>query len=304
VLKKLLADNPEHVGAMLLLGRAFLHDNKLEAAEDAFKKAIFLKPEHEERFSYYLAHISFIRDTKNMEKVLDLHTNTRRWERGEFSQHVFKLQNQLHVKPQNQFGFFVYPVSDSVVFIANASDFIKDSTIFSRQGKPVRIYSRQASLSHIRSLRDWWFWIEDSLILRAKELLAEDLPQDALSAFTKAYEENPEHYYLANYIQHLQLVTSPEYETLKSVLQAYAGPYEDVKLEMQDDHFYLRDYRGWLFELLPLSEDTFMVPSIYELTIHMVKENNVVSGLKYLYRDGREEFYPRTHKEALAQSVN
>ena len=304
VLKKLLADNPGHVDAMLLLGRAFLHDNKLEAAEDAFKKAIFLEPQHEERFSQFLSHISFIRNTENMEKVLDLHTNTSRYERGELSQQIFRMQNQLYVKFQNQPGFSVYPVSDSVMFSASEDDFIKVSTIFSRQGKPVRTYTRQASLSHIPSLRVFFWWIEDSLILRAKDLLAEGLPQDALTAFVKAYEENPEHYYLANYIQHLQLITSPEYETLRSVLQAYAGSYEDVKLEIQDDHFYFIDYRGLFFELLPLSEDTFMVPSIFELTIHIVKENNVVSGLKYLYRDGREEFYPRIQKVPLTQLIN
>jgi hypothetical protein len=182
--------------------------------------------------------------------------------------------------------------------------------ILSKQGKPVRSNTSPS------------WWIEDSLILRAKDLLAEDLPQDALTAFTKAFKENPEHYYLANYIQHLQLFTSPEYENLKTVFKAYEGsyeysgssiypgfsaypgPYMDVKFEIEQDHFYFTNHQGLIFELLPLSEDTFMVPSIYMLTIHMVKENGGVSGLKYLYRDGREESFPRAHQEPLTQLIN
>lgn len=142
------------------------------------------------------------------------------------------------------------------------------------------------------------WWIEDSLILRAKDLLAEGLPQEALTAFRKGYEENPEHYYLADYIKHLQLANGTEYETLKSVFKAYTGsyeysgsydypgfpqypgPYMDVKFEINQDHFFFTNHQGLIFELLPTSEDTFMVPSIYMLTIHMVKENGLVIGLR------------------------
>ena len=151
----------------------------------------------------------------------------------------------------------------------------------------------QWSLSN-RGLNYTW-WIEDSLILRAKDLLAEGLSQQALTAFTKAFEENPEHYYLANYIQHLQLFTSPKYDTLQSFFKAYEGSYGDVRFEIQHDHFYYRDHRGVIYELLPLSEDTFMVPSIYMLKIHIVKDSGEVSGIKCLYKNGEEVIFSRTH---------
>ena len=148
------------------------------------------------------------------------------------------------------------------------------------------------------------WWIEDSLILRAKDLLAEGLPHDALTAFTKAFEENPEHYYLENYLQHLQLVTGPEYETLKTGFKVFEGFYGYLNFEIKQDHINFRNHQGMIIELLPLSEDTFMVLSLYLLTIHIVKENGVVSGLTYLYRDGREEFFPKTHKVSLTQLIN
>jgi AraC-like DNA-binding protein/tetratricopeptide (TPR) repeat protein len=308
VLNELLADDPEHMEAMLMLGRAFLHDNKLEAAEDAFKKAILLMPEYEEQWSYFLTHIRFVKNNGNMEELLDLFTKTERYEGGEFSIKAFTIQNQIFHKVNNQVGVFVYPVSDSVLFSAFKNvgifDFIKKSTIFSKQGKPIRTYSRQLMTSYTEYLRVMCWWVEDFQILRAKDLLAEGLPQDALTAFKKAYEENPEHYYLANFIQHLELYTSPEYETLKNVFKTYAGSYEDLKLEIQQDHFYFRSPSGLIFEILPLSEDAFMLPGHYRQTIHMVKDKGEVSGLKLLNHYGREEFFPRTHKAAPAQLIN
>jgi hypothetical protein len=52
--------------------------------------------------------------------------------------------------------------------------------------------------------------------------------------------------------------------------------------------------QGLIFQLLPLSEDKFMVPSIYSLQIQMLKANGLLTGLKRISRNGDEEFYPRT----------
>jgi tetratricopeptide (TPR) repeat protein len=313
VLNKLLAEDPENVGAMFMLGQTYLHDNKLEAAEQTFEDAKLLMPDEEKCLTNFLNHIHFVRNTENMEEVLDRFTHTARWEFCEWTNQAFRIQNQLYHKQKHQAGSFCYPVSDSLAFTAwhEGTNFgcVERSLIFSKQGKPVRSVSSPP------------WWIEDSLILRAKDLLAEGLPHETLSAFTKAFEENPEHYYLANYIQHLQLFTSPEYETLKPVFKAYEGfyeysgpsehqglaypgPYVDVKFYVQQDQFYFRNHQGLIFELLPLSEETFMVPSMYMLTIHILKENGVVNGLKCLYRDGSEDFYTRIQSVPLTHLIN
>jgi hypothetical protein len=46
-------------------------------------------------------------------------------------------------------------------------------------------------------------------------------------------------------------------------------------------------------ELLPLSETEFMCPSLYNTMINVVKEKNSIRGLKFIYRDGTEEFVSR-----------
>jgi hypothetical protein len=116
--------------------------------------------------------------------------------------------------------------------------------------------------------------------------------------------KNPEHYYLGNYTQHLEFILNPDYESLKSILASYVGHYGNISFYIEENSFYFTDYDGLTYELLPLSENKFMVPSIYELQIHIVKENGLTSGLKYIYRDGREEFFSKTTEENFEYRIN
>ncbi len=122
-----------------------------------------------------------------------------------------------------------------------------------------------------------------------------DQALEAISAFRKAHDQNPEHYYLANFIQHLEFITSPEYESSKSVFDSYVGNYFDLKFHMEDGRLYYTDHRGLIFQLLPLAEDSFMVPGIYNLQIKIVHENSFVTGLKRVYQNGYEELFLRSN---------
>jgi hypothetical protein len=136
-------------------------------------------------------------------------------------------------------------------------------------------------------------WKEDSLILKAKELLDLGKTAEALPSFQRAYDQNPEHYYLANFIRHLEFIQSQEYEKLKPVFDMYLGEYENEKLYREKDKIYYKDQYYDLYELLPLSETEFMCPSLYNTMINVVKEKNSIRGLKFIYRDGTEEFVSR-----------
>ena len=139
----------------------------------------------------------------------------------------------------------------------------------------------------------WTFWKQDSLFLDAENLLQANKYAEALVAFKKAWEENPEHYYLANYIQHLELLQSPEYEDLKMTFNTYIGQYGNFELYKQNDQFYYETNEGFIYKLLPLTESQFMIPSQLNSHIQIVKEAEKVKGLKFVYRDGKEEFHPR-----------
>ena len=298
VLNSLLADNLENVEALLMRGEACLHIKDLEAAEATYRKAILIKPEYENHWSELLDHIEYIRSQADNREFLKFFTNSDKCEGNEFGTGRFIIQNQLYDKPTNQRGDFWYPVSDTVCIAAFTFgpklSFCKKTFYRSSNRKAVRVFGEQWIGSDYQS---WWDWIEDSFILSAKDLLAKNRTLEALDAFREAYDQNPDHYYLANYIQHLEFITNPEYESSKSVFDGYVGSYGDLKLQIEKHRLYHTNWQGLIFELLPLSENKFMVPSIYELQIQIVKENGLVSGLKYLYRDGREEYFQRTTED-------
>jgi len=294
-LKTLLAENPEHVEAWLNMGEACLHDNELESAEQAFRQAILLRPEQENHWAMLLDHIAFVRNQNNIGELLNSFALTLRFDEIEIDGEFSVRQDQLFYKNKNQRGGFVYPVSDSILVKAFKNgvtfDFVKWTWIFQPGGKATRVKSEQWSDSDYGS--SFW-WIEDPQILKAKDLLDENRTDEALAAFREAYEQNPEHYYLGHFIQHLEFVTGPEYQSSASDLDSYTGHFGDLKIHLEDDRIYYTDQRGLIFELLPLSEDTYMLPSNYGLVIQLMKENGTVCGLKCLYRDGTERYFPKS----------
>ena len=134
------------------------------------------------------------------------------------------------------------------------------------------------------------------LSLQAKNLLNNGKNTDALHAFRKAYNQNPEYYYLGNYIQHLEFVQSAEYESLKSEFEEYLGDYDNLKLYKEGARYYQMDNRGRIYQLLPMAEDKFMNPSKYNTQIHMIREGERVIGLKEVLNDGNETIYHRIAK--------
>ena len=116
---------------------------------------------------------------------------------------------------------------------------------------------------------------------------------EALSAFLRAYDQNPEHYYLSNFIQHLEFIQGQEYEKLSPVFDSYLGEYGGLKLYKDKGQIYYKNTNGEIYLLLPLSKSKFINPSIYDVQIQIVKENDSIKGLKFFYQDGEEEFFSR-----------
>jgi tetratricopeptide (TPR) repeat protein len=298
VLDEVLRENPENVEALLKIGEAYLHVKDLNAAEEAFKRAIYLMPEQETHWTKLLDIISFARNHEINEEFLKSYGNRIRNENRAFTNELSIIQNQLFLKGNNQRGLFIYPVSDTVFVSAfkdgDTYNFLENKWFFSSSGKPIRVTGEQwDGPSHYLLPA----WIEDFIILDAKDLLAAGRTKEALDKFREAYAQNPEHYYLANYIRHLECILGPDHDTLKSVFKTYVGYYGDLRFHTEDDRLFCIDYEGLIFELLPLTEDMFMVPDKYELQVQIVKEKGKVSGLKYIHRDGRVEYFQRTTTE-------
>ena len=178
VLNSLLAENPENVEALLKIGEAYLHIKDLNAAEDAFKRAIYLMPELESHWSKFLDHVDFERNHEITEEFLKSYGNTLRHENGAFSGELSTIQGHIFVKVGNQGGFFLYPISDTIFVYAGKNgdtfSFLEYKWFFNNSGKAIRVRGEQWEDNSYFLIP---FWIEDSFILNAKELLISGRPK-------------------------------------------------------------------------------------------------------------------------------
>ena len=284
VLKKTLKDNPQNTKALLQLGEIYLHKNDLVAAEEVYQKAILLSPEYEQLWSKIFAHIAFVRNNSVNTNLLESLTGSYRFEASELSVSVFIHNNYLICKGINQEAYFQYPISDNQFFEYQgwASITFEKNNL----GKVTKIVGKQSNIPNSNII-----WKEDSLILNARNLLNDGKKTEALSAFRRAYYQNPDHYYLSNFIHHLEFILGWEYEKLGPVFDSYTGEYGSLKLYKDKGQFYFKNTKGEIYLLLPLAINQFMIPSKYKTQIQIVKEYDLIKGIKSIDRDGKEVFY-------------
>ena len=289
VLKSMLKVNPENVDVLFLMGEIYIQNNDLEAAEKVIESAKLFQPEKEKAGNVLLDHIAYIRNNSMGNEFMKPITGNYRYETTE--QNLTCLVNNQHftLKASNQMPIYIYPVSDSE-FISTVNNTYKFTFIKNNRGKTIKISYITGARNTPRIL-----FKEDSLIVEAKNFLDSGNKVKALSAFRKAYEQNPENYYLANFIKHLEFIQSENYEKYRPVLKSYIGRYGELEIYEEKDGFYYKDNEGLIYKLLPLTDNEFMIPSKYNRIIQVIKENVSIKGLKFIYRNGEEEYFPKNN---------
>jgi hypothetical protein len=230
--------------------------------------------------------ISFSQNNQVNSEFLKPFTGYYRFEDGEMNISFYEHNNHLMGQAKNQYPVFNYPVSETKFVSINgtaAFTFVKND-----QGKFIKttLYQFGSSINA---------WKEDSLIFEAMSLLNEGNKTEALYTFREAYTINPDHYYLKNFIRHLEFVQSQEYGRAAPVLDTYIGKYGVRTIFRKNNDFYYKNNNGYIYKMLPLSQDKFMMPSFYNRQVQIIKKNNSVEGLKVIYRDGKEEFFSRNN---------
>jgi len=255
------------------------------------KKAILFQPEDEKYWSKILDHIVYARNNPVGIDFLVPFTGNFTFENGLLTIPHFIHNDHLMFKAKNQYPFYMYPVSDSQ--FVSYQGFYTGTFLSDDQNIIVKIIWKQRNYA-----ADTLFsvlWKEDSLITKAMDLLHDDNQTDALPVFREAYDQNPEHHYLANFIKHLEFIQSQEYEKLKPILESYVGKYGAQTIFNENGHFFIINQAGIKWKLRPLSEYFFMYGDCYFRQIQIVEEHDSVTGLKFVNKDGTEKFYPRTN---------
>lgn len=287
LLNEILKSDPKNSAAIMRTGEFFLHKHDLESAKENFEKAILMSPENEAIWSPMLDHVDYVRTHPDFIDHCKPWVGVYRLESKSELELIVDIHNkQLITRNINRVFDNAYPTSDSTncdYISKNTSQFLKDL-----DGKVIRMYSKQFGQTH-------HLWKEDSDMIRAFEQFDSLQYQEALASFRRAYDANPMHFYLGNYIDHLEVILDEEFDAYEVVLDSFMGSYGDFKLRLyrKNNRFYSLDHQGIIFELLPMTDHRFMVPSFMNMHVQLVLEDELITGLKFVYRNGTEEFMAR-----------
>jgi len=302
IIEKLLSENPENPEALIEKIQLCLCSGDVDLAEEAINQALLWWPEQKNIFSPLYDHLGFFKSEVD---------NSVAWE-DMVGEYRCDLIEQVSLVSINN-GFLIsraktqrpasveFQIADTSfvsvwysehmdLVVLSRTDCMKDS-----RGNVAKIVFRQSNAASNLQIA---FWREDSLILQAKALLSENQSREALSAFKLAFDQNPDHYYLANFIKHLEFVLSPEFKNLRSDFDTCLGTYGELTIFKEVDRYFLRDQYALMYEILPLEKNQFMVPGRYQAILLFEKENGRVIGLNYTLRDNEDEYYQRTSSAA------
>jgi tetratricopeptide (TPR) repeat protein len=278
-IEKRIQENPENTAFLLKKGQFYLHRDDLDHAEVTFQKAMLLSPDKEKMCLLFLDHIKFAREKNLKPADLDEFTGRCRAENAEYYFDMIIHNDRLFRKEANQWGYYYYPVSDTS-FIGTWED-ISNTSMYYRnsQGKAFKLFDKYTNIETPQIL-----WMQDSLILKAEKLLESNRLEEALMAFQQANSENPEHYYLSYYIRYLEFILGMEDEKIEPFLESFTGDYLRpsgyiVTNFKEGNRLFGRTMSGNAYELLPMSEVQFMIPSFYFNTLEFVKVDNKIVGV-------------------------
>ena len=300
LVERVLETNPDNIDALLSLGELYLRLDDYNGAEELYSNLIIKFPEQEPFCSLMLEHIDFARANTIEYDLLKQLTGFYRGDNSPMTEiNYLTGERFLANRATNQGGWFLHPVSDTqFVYVYNHSA-ILHSYMLDKNGQIIKYLHQESSRANPRTVAGPFYWKQDSLIINAENLLATGKQSEALVEFQQAYASHPEHYYLGNYIKHLEFYLGPEYEEYQPVFDSYVGDYSgpqgDQKIIKENGRYYYQNSFFWQFEILPLSENLFMVPDSYYRTIQFTTENGSVTGFKIIYRDIREAFFPRVN---------
>ena len=76
-----------------------------------------------------------------------------------------------------------------------------------------------------------------------------------------------------------------------NILKSYQGKYGKAELKYENNKLYYKWNNAVNFLLTPLQQDLFLLDGINDFRIKIILENNLITGIKRIYEDGKERIY-------------
>ncbi|MEM6802488.1 MAG: adenylate/guanylate cyclase domain-containing protein [Bacteroidota bacterium] len=256
--------NPEKLEGIKQLGKLYLKAGEYGKAKPLFEKATLLDPESP-YWDRFLDHISFMEDSASfmteayLSKLLgDYEVEFRKLSIGIEADPPFLKMNIL-----NQPDYPLFPTSRNLFFTETQELEIKYPTELEDEAE--FLWLKENTSGYLRCFK------EDENIQEAHKLLADKNYTEALSKYKAATETHPEHYYLKNYIQHIEFMQKKGDKWNEDFRERFLGTYTSKNTQVKGTltekegelYFQLPNFPGTMEAsvILPMSETEFMLPS-------------------------------------------
>lgn len=299
IVRRWLETDPDNIDALIYLGQLYLRLYNYDIAEEIYNNLIIKFPEQEPFVSLMLEHIEFERSNTLDIDFLNQLTGLYRSDASAMTEINYLTGDRfLANRATTQGALFLYPVSDTQFAFVYNHFALLHSYILDKNGHIIKYLHQESLRADPRTVAGSFFWKQDSSILNAENLLSYGKYSEALIAFQKAYASHAEHYYLGNYIKHLEFYLEPEYKEYIPVFDSYIGDYTgpggELKIIKENGRYYYQNRIFRQFEILPLTKDLFMVPDSYLRTFQFITKNGSVTGIKGMNSyTGGEAYYSR-----------
>jgi len=278
IIMKIRNQYPNLLDALTTQASYYALTGQVDKANTLLQKIIIKNPEVNPLAEHYLKSFQYTKDhPQTPERLLKYEGHYRLQDRAaEYDIHI--IENLLYGKGRTHMtGFFFIPSDPDEFLMGGSKRLEKWKFISDTSGKVYKIdilgiTREQQTFTNV-------LWRQDSLILRAVELFSFDKKAEALEAFKIAYNKNPQHFYLAQYIKHLEFVLEPNNKEALENMTKYMGSYGPRLFWMENDKvYYEREGQISKQRLLPVSKDMFYFWGGYQYLMQVVVENGEVKG--------------------------
>lgn len=291
ILINILTQYPNQPDAITTQASYYAITGQVDKADSLLQKIIILDPEIELLALHYFKAFQYRNDHPQTPDSLRKYEGHYRLQERAAEYDIHLIENLLYGKARSLSGgfFFMTSAADELMIGGHNSlekwKFVSDSSD--------RFYKIQ--VQGIRRGGQTYnnvLWRQDSLIRKAMGLFSIDKKTEALAAYRIAYYRNPQHFYLAQYIKHLEFVLDPNNKMALKDMITYEGRYGDRHIWLDHDNiYYERKGQVGKQRLLPVSPDLFYFWGGFQFQMQVVVEDGEVQGtVSWEYDETSGEF--------------
>ncbi|MEZ4686092.1 MAG: hypothetical protein R3B47_08510 [Bacteroidia bacterium] len=254
-LKNYLILDPHNPYLLTVLMQAQTYQHKHEAAAETREKVLLLKPDQEP----IIAALDSIMDFERRELPLSIQ-ETEAF-KGIYFHHLdegsiqfWKQDDRLVSFFSNQKAHMVLPAGIDRIAGCSLSSSWHYRFYPNTFGEYDFLVYTQKSTS---TTSQYWFWKQDSSMLKAKELLLNGELEEAKVLYEAALKRHPDHFYIKGILEHIRYVQETPPEVLRNRLEQLAGIYTRHKLWLEDWKPYVKRDGRARARFLPVSKDRY-----------------------------------------------